>query len=162
MTDGLDLAGQLALGRLARAFDGADKPIQRRVRAGLRAIATPLGEKVRDEGSATMPSSHGFQQTLLDSKPSVRTLFTSRTQAVDIRLGAGKPRHAFAALNKGILKHPAFARKGTPRDRWRWVQQKVSAGTYSRAFDHQKPAVALGLYAAANAAVADIAVQAKS
>lgn len=115
----------------AAKLRGADKAIARGIRKQIRAAATPIGREVIETGSEGMPSRGGLRSKLQAASPSVSIM--ARGATINLRKGAN-----FAALNRGILRHPIYGSK-------RWTQQGVPSGTYTGAMQNLPPDARAGL-----------------
>ena len=111
--------------RFAKALKQADKAMARAIRKRTREAAVPIGEHVVRDGSEVMPERGGLSARLAAGKPAVSVAAKGAT--INLRKGAN-----YAALNRGILRHPVY---GTGR----WVEQRVPEGTYTEAFADLPP-----------------------
>lgn len=123
------------LQRLANALKASgDKDLRARVGKAIRDEAKPLGKRVVDRGSEEMPQRGGLADRLRD-QGKVGVALSLRGKVAAVRLTLRNPGADLYQINRGILRHPVFARKG--RDKRVWVAQPVPALAFKRAFDDQ-------------------------
>jgi hypothetical protein len=119
------------LHRLAEAYKGGDKIIQKRMRTGLQAAAKPLAEQVVHEGSAVLPARGGLRARVAAARGGVTAALGGRNVAVSVRI-TDRQKDALGAMDSGLIRHPVF-RTGA------WTSQRVPAGGFSDAFKRGSP-----------------------
>lgn len=124
------------LQRLADALKAtADKDLRARVGKAIRDEAKPVGRRVLDHGSDEMPQRGGLADRLRD-QGKIGVALSLRGKVAAVRLTLRNPGADLYQINRGILRHPVFARRD--RDRTAWVSQPVPARAFSRAFEGEE------------------------
>ncbi len=120
--------------RLASSLRGAEAPIRRAIRKGLRETAKPLGEDMRDGGADRMPKRGGLSARVARSAVSLRTAGGVGAGArVEVALRS-RDGYDLNAMDRGSIRHPVFGRGP-------WVAQSVPGRGFSDAFDRGAPKV---------------------
>lgn len=118
--------------KLQAAIKGlADKKIARIYRKRIREAAGPIGRLVLEKGVEKMPARGGLQAYLMGSPVAV----SMRSTGADIWLGS-KKKSQISLMNKGLMRHPVWARSDRPRSQWGWANQKVPDGAFTAALEH--------------------------
>jgi hypothetical protein len=105
-----DMARQLH--RLARDIQASD---EQTIAAELEA----LKPAIRRSAMATLPTRGGLDRLVANSELKV----VRRRSRVTLR--ANNKRNIRRMNDRGILRHPVYARRDRPRNTWRWVDQRV-------------------------------------
>ena len=89
-----------------KKLNGAERAVKDNLRTRIWKAGQPLAEDVTRDGADGMPSRGGLQEWLRQSKGGL-----SMTQTrLSIQLSKGG-KHDLAAINKGALRHPVYARQ---------------------------------------------------
>lgn len=151
--DGIRVEGADDLERVARAFREGDKDLQRKVSAAMRNAAKPLGEVVVRAGASVMPHRGGFAARVAATRVGVTNSLRGKSATVTIRARSLEG-YDLAGLDRGLLRHPVFARAGARRV---WASQPVPAGAFSAAFRLRAPQVQRDVLNAADGVLDTIA-----
>jgi hypothetical protein len=120
--------------RLAVSLRGAEAPVRRAIRKGLRDTAKPLGEEMRDGGADRMPRRGGLSARVARTAVTLRTAGGVGAGArVEVALRS-RDGYDLPAMDRGSIRHPVFGRGP-------WVAQSVPARGFSDAFDRGAPKV---------------------
>jgi hypothetical protein len=148
---------------VAEAYRDGDKVLRRHVGAALRGIAKPLGKRVLSRGAAKLPRRGGLADRVADGgKVGVSANLTGRTPQVLLRL-QDKAGYQLAAMNRGQLRHPVFARGAKfgdgarGRKAWTWVSQTIPPNAFTEEFEAELPKVRSELIDASQQALGEIA-----
>jgi hypothetical protein len=130
-----------------REMGSEGKGLQRELYKAIRETAKPLAAQVVDPAwlDPYMPNRYAAE---LAPDLAVTTVNRGGEQAsVSIRLRGRTRDRQVRLLNVGILRHPVFADRGTPRRTWRWVTQTggMRAGFFTDAARAQAPAIRAGV-----------------
>lgn len=132
MVASVDASQYLDLVKRLKGLD--DKKVQRMLRKRLRDAVGPVGRRIIEKGAEQMPS-HGGLQHLIQQYGRPRTALMPAGVRLDLR----NAKASLAALNRGILRHPVFARADRERKDWAWTQQSVPEEAFSAALEDLAP-----------------------
>jgi hypothetical protein len=148
--------GTEAFRRAAQTLNEAgDKDLRREVYAALRRAAKPLGDKVIAEGSSGLPGRGGLRARVAAAKFGQSNATTGRNPGVSLRFRTTQG-YDLAAMDRGQLRHPVFARAGQPRT---WVRQSIRAKLFTTPFEAGVEPVRKEIVAAMEAVAQDIAAK---
>lgn len=148
----LDPSSLAELERLGRAFKGADKVLQKHLRANLRESVRPITDAVIREGAAGLGARGGLRARASQvgrdvvrtdvSRGSIRLTFAFTDRAGD----------SLAAFDRGEFYHPVFGRwvKGMPA-------QRTAPHRFTQAFLREKTHVQIRTQAALEQTAAELA-----
>ncbi len=105
-----------------------DKKLQRRLNAKLRRATGPMGRRIIEAGARKMPRHGGLAHLVFMNGRASTSLLPG-----GVRLNLRNRSASLSALNRGILRHPVFARTDKTRDEWKWISQDVPAEAFSDA-----------------------------
>jgi hypothetical protein len=151
------LEGSDELDKVAAALKAAgEKDLQKAVSAAMRKVARPAGLRVLEVGAQGLPRRGGLAAYVARTgRINVSNSLAGTTASVTIALKNKGVR--FAAMNRGVLRHPVFARPDTSRSEQTWRQQSIPAGLFTRVFDEQAPLLRTEVLKAANDVLTDVA-----
>lgn len=120
---------------------GSGRSLRAQLLAGIRAGTKPGVEATKEAARRELPKHGGLNEYVASTLIGTYTRLTG--PQVGIRIGVRKdPRaHKAYGANKGLIRHPVFARGDQTRDQWRWVDQKVPAGWFDETLRKSTPAV---------------------
>lgn len=112
-----------------RLNEAAERTLTNAVRKSMRDVAKPVGQQVVQEAAQPMPQRNGFADRVRSrTTVGIQSAIASRT--VHVTIAARNPGSNLASLNKGILRHPVWARAGVERV---WRTQHVPADAFTKA-----------------------------
>lgn len=151
------IEGTDELQKIADALKAAaDRELQKRVSAAMRDLAKPLGRRVLEKGAEELPQRGGFAAYFVArGRVNVSNSLRGRSASVTIALRNKGTR--FAAVDKGLLRHPVFARGDKTRKEQTWVSQRIRPGVFTRAYEAEVPNVRAEVLKAAQATLTDVA-----
>jgi len=123
--------GAAAFRAAAQALrEAGDKDLRREVSASLREVTKPFGARIIRHGAVEMPHRGGLSARLAKARMTQTNAMNGRSPGIGMRFKV-REGYDLAALDKGNLKHPVFARPGRPRV---WATQRVPRDAYTREF----------------------------
>lgn len=133
------------------AINEAGGEIRTEATKALRDIAKPYGKYVLLVGAQGLPRAGGLQYKVASAGVSSST---SSTLRATVTIG---PKNALARLDRGILRHPVFARPDKTRKDWTWVNQTVHPRLFSRPFEDGVPQIRTAMITALNQVLRKVA-----
>ncbi len=131
--------------RLQAKLKDIDKKVARALRKRIREAAGPIGRLVLEQGASKMPKRGGLAAYLGASKVAV----SMRSTGADVWLG-NKKKSQVSLLNRGLLRHPVWARADRTRKQWGWSTQEVPAEAFTDALANLPPEATRRLNAVMN------------
>lgn len=134
--DGIDQFYRLSKELKAAGDTGMRKALNREIAKGTK----PLVKRTRAVAREVLPKTGGLNKVVAKA-PQVVKVKTGRTEKdAGVRIGV-RSRSAVRAANKGVIRHPVFARSDRTRKEWTWVEQKVPSGWFDDTLRNEGPAV---------------------
>jgi hypothetical protein len=135
--------------KLSKALKGVRPELRKELHKAMREAGKPLVKVAKDAAADVFPRRGG----LAARESKVRFTSQVRTGSATAGLRIIAPGRFVVAktTNKtGRFRHPAFARKGTTRRQWTWVNQVVpgGAGWFDRRMQAAAPTVRPGIESA--------------
>lgn len=136
---------------LSKALKAAgDTGMRNALNKELRTRTKPLIKQTRQAARNALPSRGGLANSIARA-PQRIVVRTGRTQGdAGVRIVVGASKSGARGANRGVVRHPVFAREGGDRV---WVEQKVPSGWFDETLLREGPAV---VERAAETAVADV------
>lgn len=160
-----------ALGR--RLKEAGDGDLRKALLAGIRSTNKPTIASIRASARATLPRSGGLAERVAQATFGTRTSLGGNKVGVRIT-GSSKNLKNLRRLDRGINRHPVFQKNrrafgllkttrgkgghvlgGTERSDWKWVDQKVTPGFFTKPIEADQPHIEVGI----RKAMTDIANQ---
>jgi hypothetical protein len=132
------LAGYQNLG--AAEGLGSGRSLRAQLLAGIRVGTKPMVDAARQAARDELPKHGGLNEYVASSLIGTYTRTTGPQVGIRIGVRKGAGSHKAWGANKGLIRHPVFARGDLTRDRWRWVDQKVPAGWFDDTLRKATPA----------------------
>lgn len=130
--------------------EAGDSGMRNALNKELRTRTRPLVQRTRQVARDTLPSRGGLANAIARA-PQRIIVRTGRSQdQAGVRIAVGTTRSGARAANRGLIRHPVFARDGAEKV---WVEQKVPSGWFDDTLRQEGPAV---VEQAAISAVADV------
>ncbi len=150
-------AGSDDLDKIAKALkEAGDKDLQKQVSAAMRKVAKPIGEQTLREGAEGLPHRGGLADYVA-SKGRIGVSNSLRGRSASVTIALRNKGVRFAAMNRGILRHPVYGRPGLTRKQWTWAQQAIKPGLFSDAFEKQADTARKAVNKAAQDVLDDVA-----
>ena len=141
-----DGRGKRELRQLAQRLDAMGRKLEPEIAKVIRKNVVPdIRRDVKISAATMLPRRGGPAARAAKSVRTV-TAGSSRKGTVVIRTRNFDRR---GLVDKGVLRHPVFARADRTRREWTWVEQSVTLGWWSRAVDQNRD----DIFKAANDAV---------
>lgn len=112
-----------------RLKEVADKDLGREFSRGISAATRPVIRGLRQAALDTLPSRGGLAERV--SKTKIRAQRRNSSRSAGVRIVARDP-YYIDRLDQGRLRHPVFADADKERKSWRWVNQRVKPGWWTR------------------------------
>lgn len=149
MSDDFEVRGAEDFLKLSKALKGVRPELRKELHKAMRDAGKPLVKVAQDAAGDVFPKRGG----LAARESRVRFASQVRTGADTAGLRITAPGRFVVAktTNKtGRFRHPVFARKGTTRKQWSWVNQPVSGsqGWFDRRMKAAAPQVRPSIEAA--------------
>lgn len=141
----LQVRGADKLGKVGKALrETANKELRKELTRGLRQAAKPMVLEAKRAAGQQLPQHGGLAARVARSRFSVQTRTSGRR--LGVRIAANGPKDQggrklnIQTLNRGVVRHPVYAR-GSDRDKWAWVEQKIKPGWFDDTLTRQRPRV---------------------
>lgn len=131
----------VALGRALKA--SGDRELRKEALRSLRSHAKPVGAEAKKRAVDVLPRRGGLGAYVARTRVALRNKMSGHSAG--IRLVGGLKKGGglvdLPAIDDGRLRHPVFAREHPERGRkgWRWVQQRVPRGWWSKTMRRHAP-----------------------
>ena len=131
----------VALGRALKA--SGDRELRKEALRSLRSHSKPVGVEAKRSALAVLPARGGLNAYVARTRVTLRNKLSGRSAGVRLVGGLKKGGGLvdLPAIDDGRLRHPVFARVHAEhgRKRWRWVQQRVPRGWWSKTMRRHAP-----------------------
>jgi len=134
----IDITGGEQLAALDIALRRAgERELLEQLREGTSAPLRAIIPSLRASARATLPQRGGLAGVVATSRFDVRIRYGGRSPGVQL---VGTNAIQIRRLDRGLLRHPVYARG--PRQDWRWVRQRVPSGWFTNPTDDARPRIA--------------------
>jgi hypothetical protein len=111
-----------------RLKQAANKDLNRELTRALNRSVLPLKRALPESARATLPRRGGLADRVAASKIGLRR--SDNAKGNGIRLVA-RNQYQLGQMDRGIVRHPVFKRKGEERRRTVWMAQRITPGWFS-------------------------------
>lgn len=139
---------------LSKQLKAVDANLRREMSKEIREAAKPLIAASRREARARLPKRGGLNE--LVAKTPQRVQIRTGPKTAGVRIVVGQSNSGARATNRGMVRHPVFPDKSTPRESWTWVTQPVPKGWFDDTMADQAPKIRWQIIALMNRIANDV------
>lgn len=138
MADDFEIRGAEDFYALSKALKAAGRlELRRELNAEMRKAAKPLIAKTRAAALEKLPHRGGLAAQV--AKEPQRVQVRTGQATAGVRIVVGRKKGGAQSANKGVIRHPVFARGGKEKV---WVNQTVPSGWFDDTLQHWAPIIA--------------------